>query len=186
MRIISGYLKGKKIILPKDKKTRPLKDMVKESIFNILIHSNKIDFQIESSEILDLFSGSGSFGLECISRGAKSVHFNEIYIEALEVLKKNIDILDCSDKSNIIEEDCFNVKNTFKNFNKKFDLIFIDPPFKEERVNFLIESLINLKMLKPNGVMIVHRNKKNNEILTDKFNIVETRDYGTSKIIFGN
>ena len=61
MRIISGYLKGKKIILPKDKKTRPLKDMVKESIFNILIHSNKINFQIERSEILDLFSGSGSF-----------------------------------------------------------------------------------------------------------------------------
>ena len=74
----------------------------------------------------------------------------------------------------------------FNQNNKKFDLIFIDPPFKEERVNFLIESLINLKILKPDGVMIVHRNKKNNEILTDKFNIVETRDYGTSKIIFGN
>ena len=185
MRIISGYLKGKKINLPKDKKTRPLKDMVKESIFNILAHSNKINFQIKNSEILDLFSGSGSFGLECISRGAKTVHFNENYIVALEILKKNIDTLDCSDKSNIIEEDCLKIENTFKNFNKKFDLIFIDPPFKEERVNFLIESLINLKILKSDGLMIIHRNKKNDEILTDKFNIVETRDYGTSKIIFG-
>ena len=186
MRIISGYLKGKKINLPKDKKTRPLKDMVKESIFNILAHSNKINFQIKNSEILDLFSGSGSFGLECISRGAKIVYFNENYVDALEILKKNINILDCSDKSNIIEEDCLKVENTFKNFNKKFDLIFIDPPFKEEKVNFLLESLINLKILKSNGVMIVHRNKKNNEILTDKFNIVEIRNYGTSKIIFGN
>jgi len=186
MRIISGYLKGKKINLPKDKKTRPLKDMVKESIFNILTHSNKINFQIKNSEVLDLFSGSGSFGLECISRGAKSVYFNETYIEALEILKKNIDILDCSEKSIIIEEDCFKVENTFKNFNKKFDLIFIDPPFKEERVNILIESLINLQMLKANGVMIVHRNKKNNEILTGMLNIVETRVYGASNIIFGN
>ena len=90
MRIISGYLKGKKINLPKDKKTRPLKDMVKESIFNILVHSNKIKFQIKNSEILDLFSGSGSFGLECVSRGAKKVYFNENYKEAIEILKKNI------------------------------------------------------------------------------------------------
>ena len=60
MRIISGYLKGKKINLPKDKQTRPLRDMVKESIFNILNHSNKLNCSIENSEILDLFSGSGS------------------------------------------------------------------------------------------------------------------------------
>ena len=85
MRIISGYLKGKKIFLPKDKKTRPLKDIVKESVFNILIHSNKINFQIRNAEILDLFSGSGSFGLECISRGAKNVYFNENYSDAIEV-----------------------------------------------------------------------------------------------------
>ena len=70
MRIISGYCKGKKIYLPKDKKTRPLRDIVKESIFNILNHSNNLSFRIEDSEVLDLFSGSGSFGLECISRGA--------------------------------------------------------------------------------------------------------------------
>ena len=75
MRIISGYLKGKKIKLPKDKKTRPLKDLVKESIFNILVHSNKINCKIENAQILDLFSGSGSFGLECISRGAKKGFF---------------------------------------------------------------------------------------------------------------
>ena len=56
MRIISGYLKGKKIKLPKDKKTRPLKDLVKESIFNILFHSNKINCKIENAHILDLFS----------------------------------------------------------------------------------------------------------------------------------
>ena len=79
MRIISGYLKGKKLELPKDKLTRPLKDMVKESIFNILSHSKNINIDLRNSIILDLFSGSGSFGLECISRGAKHVYFNENY-----------------------------------------------------------------------------------------------------------
>ena len=86
MRIISGYLKGKKIKLPKDSVTRPLKDLTKESIFNILQHSNLINFDIKKSIILDLFCGVGSFGLECISRGAKNVVFIENYLEAIEIL----------------------------------------------------------------------------------------------------
>jgi 16S rRNA (guanine966-N2)-methyltransferase len=186
MRIISGYLKGKKINLPKDKKTRPLKDMVKESIFNILVHSNKIKFQIKNSEILDLFSGSGSFGLECVSRGAKRVYFNESYKEAIEILKKNIKILNCEDKSTLIEIDSFKIENILKKLNKKFDLIFIDPPFKEKKINVILKILLNLKILKTNGVIIIHRNKKINEVITDKLNIIETRDYGISKIILGN
>ena len=81
MRIISGKFKGKKLLLPKDKKTRPLKDLVKVSIFNLLEHSNIIGKKLENSTILDLFSGSGSFGLECISRGSKKVYFFEIWRE---------------------------------------------------------------------------------------------------------
>ena len=69
MRIISGDLKGKKLLAPLDKSTRPLKDMVRESIFNILDHSNKVSTKIRNSKVLDLFSGTGSFGIECLSRG---------------------------------------------------------------------------------------------------------------------
>ena len=68
MRIISGSFKGKKILEPKDKKTRPLKDLTKESIFNIIRHSNKFKINFASSYVLDLFSGVGSFGIECLSR----------------------------------------------------------------------------------------------------------------------
>ena len=88
MRIISGNFKGKKILLPKDKLTRPLKDLTKESIFNILKHSKLLNIELESSNILDLFSGIGSFGLECLSRGAKNVTFLESYANVLSVLKK--------------------------------------------------------------------------------------------------
>jgi len=88
MRIISGYLKGRNIRQPNNKLTRPLKDLTKESIFNILKHSNLIMINLEKSKILDLFSGIGSFGLECISRGAQSVVFCENYPEATKVLKK--------------------------------------------------------------------------------------------------
>ena len=77
MRIIGGRFKGKKILQPKNKQTRPLKDLTKESIFNILNHSNKFKISVENSIVLDLFSGVGSFGLECLSRGARHVTFVE-------------------------------------------------------------------------------------------------------------
>ena len=75
MRIISGNSKGRKIFEPKDLSTRPLKDLTKESIFNILIHSNKFTVKLENSNVLDLFSGVGSFGLECLSRGSAYLTF---------------------------------------------------------------------------------------------------------------
>ena len=103
MRIISGNFKGKKILLPKDKLTRPLKDLTKESIFNILKHSKLLNVELENSNILDLFSGVGSFGLECLSRGAKNVTFLESYTEVLNILKKNIDNLNQQNQTKIIE-----------------------------------------------------------------------------------
>jgi 16S rRNA (guanine966-N2)-methyltransferase len=131
MRIISGRLKGKKIDEPKDIYTRPLKDLTKESVFNIITHSNKLDVRFENSKVLDLFSGVGSFGLECLSRGSSNITFVENYKGVLPVLKKNILNLNCQDNSSIIEIDIIDGLN-FKNFKKKFDIIFIDPPYKEK------------------------------------------------------
>ena len=81
MRIISGSFKGKKIFEPKNSLTRPLKDLTKESIFNIIAHSNKLKINLSNALVLDLFSGVGSFGLECLSRGVKEVTFIENYKE---------------------------------------------------------------------------------------------------------
>ena len=107
MRIISGNFKKKKILEPKDRNTRPLKDLTKESIFNIIEHTKKFNVKIEGKNILDLFSGVGSFGLECLSRGASSITFAENYPEALKILKKNILLLKGDNKSIIIEKDIF-------------------------------------------------------------------------------
>ena len=107
MRIIGGKCKGKKLILPSDRKTRPLKDLVKESIFNLIQHSNKINIKIKNSVILDLFSGIGSFGLECMSRDAKKTFFVENYSEAINILIKNIKSLKNNQVYEVIEKDCF-------------------------------------------------------------------------------
>ena len=91
MRIIAGKLKGTTLYMTKDKKTRPLKDLTRESIFNLLSHSNKISLQLKESNILDLYAGTGSFGLECLSRQAKNVCFIENENSAFEILEKNIE-----------------------------------------------------------------------------------------------
>jgi|TARA_B110001452_G_scaffold36777_1_gene28126 16S rRNA (guanine966-N2)-methyltransferase len=185
MRIISGNLKGKKILLPKDKLTRPLKDLTKESIFNIIKHSKLLNINLENSNILDLFSGVGSFGLECLSRGAANVTFLESYEDALTILKKNINSLKQQDTSCVIEKDIF-AENTLKKLNNKFDIIFMDPPYKEKNLLNLLNIIIKLKLLKDQGIIIIHRHKREEDIFPDKFNIVIDKKYGISKIIFGN
>ena len=93
MRIISGILKGRLISFLKNSNTRPLKDSVRENIFNIILHSNIIKTKIKNSNILDLYSGVGSFGIECISRGANKVVFIEQDKEAANILIDNINKL---------------------------------------------------------------------------------------------
>ena len=184
MRIISGKSKGKKIFDPKDINTRPLKDLTKESIFNIIIHSNKLNLELENSNVLDLFSGVGSFGLECLSRGSKNVTFVENYNNVLPILKKNILNLDYQDNTLIVEKNILSQLN-FKNFDGKFDVIFMDPPYKEKGLNKLIIDIIEAKIIKENGIIIIHRHKKEEDKFPKEFQIIEEKTYGISRVLFG-
>ena len=125
MRIIGGAFKGVKILEAFDKNTRPLKDLVKESILNILEHSKDSKINLNNSLVLDLFAGTGSFGLECISRGSGKVYFVENYPESIEILDKNIKKLRCEKKTRIFSEDVFNFFINEKLNNEKMDLIFL-------------------------------------------------------------
>ncbi len=185
MRIISGNFKGKKILEPKDIKTRPLKDLTKESIFNIIDHSNKFSIKLKNSSVLDLFSGTGSFGIECLSREAKHVTFIENYIGVLPILKKNLASLKLINNYKIIEKDILNYFE-LNDFNKKFDIIFLDPPYKENDLNKLLRAIIENKVLKTNGIIVIHRHKKQIDIFPKSLKIIEEKKYGISKIIFGS
>ena len=182
MRIISGYFKGKKILTPKNAQTRPLKDITKESIFNIIKHSNKFDIQLENSTILDLFSGVGSFGIECLSNNAKYVTFVENYNGVLPILEQNLINLKLDGKFEIINQNIFTNLNLTKN---NYDVIFLDPPFKEKNINRLIDTISNKKLLKKGGLVIIHRNKKDKENYSKSFKVLDEKNYGISKIMFG-
>ena len=144
MRIIGGNFKGKKILDPQDKKTRPLKDLTKESIFNVLKHSNKFSINIENSIILDLFSGVGSFGLECLSRGAKYVTFIENYSGVLPILKKNLSNLETDGNYQVIDENILD-KIDLKRIINKCDIIFLDPPYREKNYQSLLIKFLKIK-----------------------------------------
>ena len=183
MRIIAGLFKGKKILIPKDKKTRPLKDLTKESIFNIIKHSNKFKINFSDAVVLDLFCGVGSFGIECISRGVKKVFFIENYFGVLPLLKKNLHNLKSIKNYEIIEKDIYR-NQIFSKLSFKFDIIFLDPPYKDKDLKNLFIDIKKNEILKNNGIIILHRHKKESDYIPLNFKLIEEKIYGISKIAF--
>ena len=138
---------------------------------------------LENSNILDLYSGIGSFGIECISRKAKMVSFVENSKEALLLLKKNVDELNITRKTKIFEQ----TVNQFiqKNNKEKYDIIFLDPPFKDEKYLNEIQFLKDSDIYNSEHLIIFHRESKNDEQLNGIFKNLSFKNYGRSKLFFG-
>ena len=112
--------------------------------------------------------------------------FCENYQPSIKILKKNILNLNCSKNTLVFENDIYS-QNFFQNLpNKKFEIIYLDPPFKEKRINELLKNINNNKLLNRNGIIILHRNRKTIDNFNDFFLIKKEKIYGLSKIIFGS
>ena len=183
MRIISGKLKGKNILFLKSSIIRPLKDFVKENIFNIINHSNLFNTKIKNSNILDLYSGIGSFGLECLSREAKNVTFVEKDRNAIRVLEKNLLNLSINEKSLVLFSEIDSFLNKAK--SEKFDIIFLDPPFAHNTFIRDLKMIKEKNIFKKNHLIIIHRENKSEEHLSKILDLLLVRKYGRSKLIFG-
>ncbi len=184
MRIIGGNFRGKKILDPLDKSTRPLKDMVRESIFNIIEHSRIQNVKINGSNVVDFFSGTGSFGIECLSRGARKVYFFENYVNSIKILERNLNNLKIDKNFNILKKSSYKFKASDID-SEKIDIIFLDPPYKDAKINQLLDILKESNILNINSIVILHRNIKTKEKLTESFVVLKEKKYGLSKIIFG-
>ena len=149
MRVIAGKYKGKEISFLSSNITRPLRDIVKENIFNLIVHSKKTQVELENSNVLDLYSGTGSFGIECLSRNSKNITFVEKNNLAFSTLKKNIKKLDIEDKTNSFFLDVnYFLKNCPR--DKKFDIIFLDPPYKDKKYIEALSYIKRIDILKKN------------------------------------
>ena len=150
MRIIGGKHRGRKLAEFKGDEIRPTADRVKESLFNIL------STRTAESKVLDLFCGSGSLGLESLSRGAKSVHFNDLSRDSLAVLKKNIEAVGERDNCKITNLDYLACLSSAA---EKYDLIFIDPPYAKEYGVPALEIIANRRLLTEDGIAVYERDR---------------------------
>lgn len=157
MRIISGEFKGRLIQVPQSKNIRPTTDRVRETLFNLL--NNKLDFK--GLKVLDLYSGSGSLGLECLSRGAGEIHFVERNLFIYKNLINNIASLKVEDQCIVYKMEA--VKYSRSEINKGYDLIIADPPFFKDDIYKVVENLLQNNFLNENGFIIVERSIQTKE-----------------------
>ena len=172
MRVISGKYKGKKLIGFDIDGTRPTMDRVKESLFGIIQNN------IKNSVVLDLFAGSGSLGIEAISNGASEVYFIDNNIELINIIKKNTSGI--NEKMHIMKSDYRNALELIKNSNIKFDIIFLDPPYKLNLINDCLEKIVEYNLLNENGIVVCEYETENIENNTLK--LIKDRKYGSKKI----
>ncbi|MGQ9642841.1 MAG: 16S rRNA (guanine(966)-N(2))-methyltransferase RsmD [Ignavibacterium sp.] len=172
MRIISGYLKGRLFNVPQSKFIRPTTDRVRETLFNIL--NNLIDF--EEISVLDLYSGSGSLGFECISRGAKSVLFVEQNYFIYNNLNENIKSLEVEDKCSVVRSEA--IVFTRKKSYKSYDLILADPPFFEYDIYKVVENIKANGYMHSESIMIIERSIQTKEQDMENFKVEPFRIIG--------
>ena len=181
MRIIAGEAKNRIIKTRKGFDTRPTLESVKESLFSIITP------YIEGSVFLDLFSGSGSISLEAISRGAKRAVMIEKDGEALKYIIENIDNLGFSDRCRAYKNDVIRAIEILGRKNEKFDIIFLDPPYKENISVKTIKKIFECEILDENGIIISEHGvyEKMPEKI-EKFVKYDERDYNKKIVSFYN
>ena len=173
MRVLAGIYKSKKIETINSSDTRPMMSKVREAIFN------SIQFMIEKKDILDLYSGSGSLGIEALSRGANYVTFVDFSKECILILKKNVESM--SNNLSIVNS---SVNSFIKNSINKYQLIFYDPPFELDTEIVNEEILIIENILNNHGLLIIHRHKASEVINFSKnYELHREKNYGQSKIL---
>jgi len=143
MRVITGTARGRKLVEPGDMSVRPTTDMVKEAIFSI------VQFDVPGRRVLDLFAGTGQLGIEALSRGAKECVFVDNSPASLRLVQKNLDI--CGMKAPVIRSDAV----SFLSGCGKFDLVFIDPPYKKGMYEDVLSAVFAFDILNNGGIILV-------------------------------
>lgn len=149
MRVISGSLKGRNILGYNIEGTRPTMDRVKESVFG------SIQNYIKDSVVLDLFAGSGNLGIEAISNGSKYCYFVDYNKKCIQCIKDNICNFCISDKCSVIFNDYNKSLLYFKDNHIQFDIIFVDPPYKYNIINEIVDKVIHYDLLNDNGILVL-------------------------------
>lgn len=178
MRVISGKCRGTKLVAPEGLHTRPTTDRIKETLFNM------IAFDIPGCEFLDLFSGSGSIGVEALSRGAQKVIFVDNNPAAIACINQNLQKTSLQKEGIVYNRDSLSVIKTLGEQKAKFDIIFLDPPYAMEGINEILEGIITYDLLKPEGYIIVESGSEYEIGIPDQLICFKQKNYKTTIMSF--
>ncbi len=171
MRVIAGKYKRSNLETLEGMNTRPTKDMVKEALFSSI--------NVEGCVVLDLFSGSGAIGIEALSRGAEDVIFNDSSKDACRIIKSNLDkFKEIRQLYNLDWKDCL------ERVDKVFDFIYIDPPYAFENYEELLKIIVEKKLLKDSGTIVVEVRKDVTLNQVDGLGIYKEKKYGINKLLY--
>ncbi len=177
MRIIGGEHRGRKIIRPEAEATRPTKDRIRESVFNI------VSERLPDSDILDIFAGSGAYGLEALSRGAKRAVFVDNSKYCASIIKNNINTLNVKYRSKVIISDAFETIEQLYNKKEKFDLLFADPPYNTGLAKKTLIKVNQYDILNEFGLLIIEHHVEEVLPQTGKnVTILKKKTYGDTNI----
>lgn len=180
MRVIAGSARSVPLITPKGLDTRPTSDQIKETLFNML------QGYVEGSKFLDLFAGSGQIGLEALSRGAKFAAFVEKTDEAVKCIKANVDKTKFTDKALVLKMEVLSGIRALEIEKRKFDIIFVDPPYNQGLEQGILNVLANSTILDEDVIIIVEANKNTDFSYVDElgFKIVKDKIYKNNRHLF--
>jgi 16S rRNA (guanine(966)-N(2))-methyltransferase RsmD len=180
LRVISGLKKGHKLKAPKSIDVRPTEDRIKESLFNILNH---IDGE---SIILDGFAGSGSIGIEFLSRGAKLCYFIDSSPDSIASVKENLNHTKLVEQSIVLKSDTIFAIKSLGQKNITFDYIYLDPPFRQpDLIDKLLREIALNKILDNKGMIIIeHEKELKLEEKLYEYEQIDYRKYGSKSLSF--
>lgn len=179
MRVTGGRLKGRELFGPKSAQIRPMRDQVRTALFNIL------ENVIEDSLFLDLFAGTGSVGIEALSRGARHAVFVDDSAQAVKIIHKNLQQLELMKQATIYQEDVFRLLESLRKREKRFDLVFVGPPYGKGLAGRTLEKISELNVLNPDAIVVTEIFKK--ETVQDRYGALELFDerlYGDNRMKF--
>jgi 16S rRNA (guanine966-N2)-methyltransferase len=182
LRIISGSARGRRLFSPKNFHIRPTADRVKESLFNIL---NSLISGYDDCRALDVFAGTGNLGLEALSRGAVNAVFIDSHKESAALVIKNLRMLGFADRGRVIERDAVSALRSLEKREPPFQLVFIDPPYRQGLVQRVLEYLAGSFLIDEKSLVIAE--VASHEILPNAFDTLtefDRRVYGDTAIVF--
>jgi 16S rRNA (guanine966-N2)-methyltransferase len=181
LRIIAGELKGRKLRSVRGKKTRPTANRTREAIFNILA------FQIKGSRVLDLFAGTGAFGIEALSRGAESVVLVDVDYNSISVIQRNIESLSLESRAKVFRWDITRNFSSLGFLQSSFNLIFMDPPYNKHLIEPALFNLHNNRCIEGGARIIVeHSDLEPILKIQSPFEVSDQRRYGKTLVSFLN